>query len=277
MNEKVKEVLTGIIDRFKLGDIPQAIAYTVYPQPDIPCAKWSLLNRLLVFFAGTRDARGFRQWQDAGRWVVKGAKALYILVPYIKKVEAEGNGEEKEVLKGFMAKAVFRYEDTDGKALDLPEMQLPELPLIETARQWGLEVKTIPGNYSLYGYYSPLRKEIALATKEESVFFHELAHCAHEKVKGSLKAGQDALQEIVAELAAQALCRLVGKKPDDTLGNSYRYIESYAAKIEMAPHTACLRVMSETEKVLNLILKGTAEGRKEEAECFAQNVETLAA
>jgi len=41
----------------------------------------------------------------------------------------------------------------------------------------------------------PGRKEIALATVEEGVFFHELAHAAHEKVNGLLKTGQDALQE----------------------------------------------------------------------------------
>ena len=57
------------------------------------------------------------------------------------------------------------------------------------------------------------KKEIALATPERSTFFHELSHTAHEKVKGGLKPRQDSLQEIVAELAAQALCRLVGRRP----------------------------------------------------------------
>jgi hypothetical protein len=33
---------------------------------------------------------------------------------------------------------------------------------------------------------------------------------AHEKVNGNLKAGQDPLQEIVAELSAATLCRMVG-------------------------------------------------------------------
>jgi hypothetical protein len=56
-------------------------------------------------------------------------------------------------------------------------------------------------------YNSSQRKEIAVATPEESVLFHELSHAAHEKVKGSLRKGQDSFQEIVAELAAQALCR----------------------------------------------------------------------
>ena len=83
-----------------------------------------------------------------------------------------------------------------------------------------------------------------------------LSHAADEKVKGSLKAGQDHFQEIVAELAAQALCILVGKQAKDTSGNSYRYIERYAEKAKLSPHSACLKVMSQTEKVINLILNG---------------------
>jgi len=62
--------------------------------------------------------------------------------------------------------------------------------------------------------------------------------------------------EVVAELAGAALSRLVGKDSRDLLGNSYRYIEDYAAKAGVSPLTACIRVMAETEKVINLILKG---------------------
>ena len=60
----------------------------------------------------------------------------------------------------------------------------------------------------------------------------------------------------MAELSAQVLCRLVGKKEKDTMGNSYQYIDGYAAKLKMSAHTACLKVLSDTEKVLTLILKG---------------------
>ena len=49
---------------------------------------------------------------------------------------------------------------------------------------------------------------------------------------------------------------LVGKQGKDTLGNTYRYIERYAEKTKLSPHLACLRVMSQTEKVLKLILNG---------------------
>lgn len=255
MNPNVQKVLETILSTFKSGDIPEAVAYSIYPIPDIPSAKWSLLNRTVMFLSGTEDARGYRQWQQANRYVKKGAKAFYILVPCIYKKKDE-EGEETEFLKGFRCMPVFRYQDTDGEPLDYQQIELPELPLIERAEAWGISVKAVPGNYRYYGYYSSNRKEIGLATKEECVFFHELAHCGHEKIKGKLKSGQDPLQEIVAELSAQALCRVVGKTADKHLGNSYRYIERYAQKIKLSPLSACTKVLGEVEQVLNLILDG---------------------
>jgi len=258
MNDKVKQVLNVILDKFKSGDIPEAVAISMYPIPEIPSAKWSLMNRTLMFLSGTMDGRGYKQWQQVDRFVKKGSEAFHILVPFIKK-HKDDQGDDKQFLIGFGCRPVFRKEDTDGKDLEYETIELPDLPLIERAEEWGISVRAIPGTYRYRGYYSMERKEIALATSEEKTFFHELSHAGHEKVKGSLTGGQDALQEIVAELSAAALCKLVGKQGKDTSGNSYRYIEKYAEKIKMSPYKACLKVMSETEKVLNLILKGEDE------------------
>jgi hypothetical protein len=85
MNGKVKQVLASIVDTFKSGRIPEAVALSSFPVPDIPSAKWSLLNRTLMFLSGTADGRGYRQWQQVNRYVKKGSKAFYILVPFIKK------------------------------------------------------------------------------------------------------------------------------------------------------------------------------------------------
>jgi hypothetical protein len=269
MKDRIRQALDGILERFKSGDIPEAVAYSMYPvADDIPSAKWSMLNRILMFISGTADARGYKQWLSVNRYVKKGSKCFHILVPYIKKVEDEETGEEKEVLVTFMCRPVFRYEDTDGEPLEYKQVELPDLPLLERARQWGISVKAIPGNYRYYGCYSPQRKEIALATPEEKTFFHELSHAAHETVRARLKGGQDSFQEIVAELSAQVLCILVGKEAHDTFGNSYRYIERYAEKAKLTPHSACLKVVSQTEKVLNLILNGK-ENNKDIAEKMA--------
>lgn len=256
MNTNVKAVLTAILETFQSGDIPEAVAYSLFPIPNIPSARWSLINRIVMFLAGTRDARGIRQWNRENRYVKKGSKAFSILVPHLTKTEDTETGEEREVLHGFLAKPVFRYEDTDGEPLDYEQIELPDLPFLERAEEWGIQVQAIPGEYRYKGYYSSAKNLIALATRDECVFFHELAHCAHERIKGSLKNGQDPLQEIVAELSSQALCRLVGKTAGRYLGNSYRYIEGYAEQLHITPYTACLKVMAETEKVVTLILRG---------------------
>ena len=256
MNSKVKEVLDNILDRFKSGDIPEAIAMASYPIADTPSKFWSFTNRTIMFIQGTGDARGFRQWRQAERWVKKGTKAIYILVPCFKKItdEKETNVETSQLVY-FKTAPVFAYEDTEGKPLDYTLIEMPDLPLLEVAKEWGISVKTIPGNYRYYGYFSPTKQEIALASPEEAIFFHELSHAAHEKVKGELKKGQEAMQEIVAELSAQALCNLVGKKANQTFGNSFKYIEKYSKSMKLSPFSACLKALSETEKVINLILQ----------------------
>ena len=254
MIEKVKQTLESIVARFEAGDIPEAIAYSTFPIPNIPAANWSLLNRTLMFIAGTGDARGFKQWKEVNRYVKKGAKAFVILAPRFIKKRAEEEEDEKRILAGFLPVSVFRVEDTEGQRLDYKLIKLPELPLIEVAQEWGILVKAIPGNYRYYGWFSQEQKEICLATKEETVFFHELAHAAHERILGELKKGQDWKQEIVAELSASVLCHLVGKT-SRFLGNHYRYIETYAKEAKLTPIQGCLRVMKDVESVLNLILK----------------------
>ncbi len=48
---------------------------------------------------------------------------------------------------------------------------------------------------------------------------------------------------------------MIGKS-SEYLGQSYIYIETYAQKAELSAAQGCLRVMSDVEKVLNLILEG---------------------
>jgi hypothetical protein len=81
LNDKVRQALESIVQRFKEGDIPNAIAYSMFPIPNIPASRWSLLDRTLMFISGTNDARGFNQWKMVGRHVKKGSKSITILAP----------------------------------------------------------------------------------------------------------------------------------------------------------------------------------------------------
>ena len=76
-----------------------AIIKAMYPFAHIPSENWSLCNRLLMVIAGTIDARGYGQWKEADRYVKKGTKAIYIVVPYIKHKEIDD--EETNRITGF--------------------------------------------------------------------------------------------------------------------------------------------------------------------------------
>jgi len=157
----------------------------------------------------------FRQWKAAGRYVKKGVKSFCILAPKMRKTKRKdenGNEEEAYYLTGFLGVPVFRVEDTEGDPLDYEKLELPPLPLLEIAEAWGIDTQPVGSGNGFYGCFVPDRQLISLASPEESIFFHELSHVAHHRLK-PLKGGQHWNQEIVAELSAAVLCHLVGKKP----------------------------------------------------------------
>jgi antirestriction protein ArdC len=251
MSARISETLSGILQIFKSGPIPEAISYAAFPSLDIPSEQWSYLNRIIMWMNNTNDARGYRQWLEVGRRIKKGAEAFHIFAPRFQR-ERNENGEGDFSLIGYLQVPVFRYEDTEGEPLIYAKTQINSFHLIERAREWGLDVRAVSANGKYWGSYGG--GYIKLATPEETVFFHELAHHAHKLVSGKLKKKQDWKQEIVAELSAEALSRILGLQKDTT-GNSYRYIESYAAQAGLTPVAACLQVLSDTEKVLKLILQ----------------------
>ena len=266
--QKARETLHRLLVAFEQGTVSDALAHTCIPPLDIPSSRWSFNNRLLVFLADTADARGIGQWKQAGRWPRKGSKAFYILAPLTarQKVEDEqGETQERAVTVGFKAVPVFRLEDTDGKPVDYPPTIPAELPpLIDVAQSWGVKVRYAPRMAGHYGYFTPgEKKEIVLCTHDEDVFFHELAHAAHERLRGRLEGGQHWDQEIVAELSAATLMHQYGRHPQD--GRAYQYIRGYAQKAGKNPHQACLSVLDQVQQILNLIIQSHREPAAEAA------------
>jgi len=256
--QKAQEQLDKILEAFETGVVPEAISKSMLPALDVPMNRWSLNNRILAFFAGTADARGVKQWRDAGRWPRKGSKAFCILVPiHAKKKEMDeetGEETERQILIGFKCCPVFAAEETDGKQpLVYPDLEPPEPPpLCGVAEAWGLEVKYLPGNEAYYGFYSPDRSEIGLCTHDAQTFFHELAHAAHHKALGALRPSQDWQQEVTAELTAATLMHLYGERLND--GYSYQYIRRYAEKAKKDVRRACMAVVADVGRCLELIL-----------------------
>ena len=199
--EAVDKALAHVLALFESGELPEAVARTTIArlESDSPVSSWSLGNRLLVLMAGTEDARGFNQWKQAGRHVVKGAHAFYILAPSTRKVTDTDavTGEEvsRTAVVGFVGVPVFSFESTEGEPIVRPDyrpVQLP--PLLDVAERLGVSVKWLPASGAGYGYYTRTREEIVLCSGDEPVFFHELGHAAHQRVLErsgrALKGGQ---------------------------------------------------------------------------------------
>jgi len=263
--EKAEASLNKVIEAFRDGTIAEKCATATFPMPEIPAANWTLNNRWLAFAqTGEADCRGFRQWKTAGRSVRKGERSAYILRPMMAKGRSEdaaGEDEEQRCV-GFAPVAVFAAGQTEGEPLEYQDVKVPDLPLLYVARAWGIDVSAQPFVGRFLGRFQRRmidnsEQRIILCSPDAEVFLHELTHASHSRVRGGLKPGQDPIQEIVAELGAEVLRRIVGADKDSS-GNAYAYIERYAAEKELTVLDACLRVLHETAKVVGLILE-TAE------------------
>jgi antirestriction protein ArdC len=199
----------------------------------------------------------------AGR-VRKGAKAVRILAPRTRKVREQdaetGEDRERTLTVGFVGVPVFRIEDTEGAPLEPVDYRPATFPpLFEVAERLGVDVAWAAFVARFRGYYSPGDDRILLCSHDERTFLHELAHAAHRRVLESrgatLKGGQDPAQEIVAEVVAATLCKLLDL--DGYLPHSRDYVASYAGK--GGPARAAMRVLADVQAVLLLLLEGDAE------------------
>lgn len=267
----VEATLDRVVELFETGDVPKAVAFATFPSANLPSAKWSLRNRVLMLLAGTTDARGFKQWQDVDRHVTKGSKAVHILGPCLvpdKSKPPGPDGRPQMRLIGFRAIPVFRVEDTSGEPVEHANPVVPSHPLMDVAEAWGVRVTGHGFGGGAYGWTDG-SKVIGLCTAEEGVFFHELAHCADSRNVGKLKGGQDVAQELVAELAACTLAKLVGREVVRT-ERSARYLQNYAREWfpdlseREAVRKACERILSRCCRAVETILMA--------AECPAESI-----
>jgi len=255
--DKVKAAMTKILKLFEEDNL-EVMARAVFKKPEgstylKPSDNWSFINRMLMLIEDTEDARGFKQWKDAGRSVMKGSKAFYIFAPKMAKIHDDTNNEDKAILTGFLTIPVFKYGDTEGEPLpDAPKYNF-EIPadFTEIVKELGLKVKAMAFSGSHYGYYSSAQKLIVTCTPEVKTFLHELSHAVDDKLSGyKLKGGQHDDQEVTAEFSAAVISHMMGYKI--ALGNSKKYIESYSLKELMHQLNRC-------EKVISYIMERTTK------------------
>ncbi len=263
-NPKIKEAMDTLLKMFNEENLDK-VARAVFRGDSIPADKWSFLNRLLMYLNNTEDARGFRQWQQVGRYVKKGSKAFYIIAPVTRKITSEKTlesgeaiREEKTVLAGFKGIPVFRIEDTDGAPIIRDEYRV-NIPceFNDIIQELGLKVQPVRFCGTAYGSYNLLNKEIRLASPDIEVFLHELSHAIDDRLRG-LKPGQKNDQEVTAEFSAAVIAHLMGYKIP--LGNVREYIEQYSFK-------ELMNCLARIEKIVSYVIERTTAGVKQPVVC----------
>ena len=255
--QKANLELDKLVQLFSSTQLPDMCAMALINAPERPSSKWSMGNQLLMVIAGTADARGYKQWLDVGRHVKAGAKAFRILGPVIIKKPLETNKEEEsvEVLVGFRAIPVFRYEDTEGEELPTYTPRNPP-PLLDVASRFGMRVNYLRLSAGVYGMTDYERQVITLATEDWTVFFHELAHALHRSFEPKSGHGQEPEAEAIAQLVAGTLARLYERPAD---GFSWTYIASQAGSGNpQQVGRLCMHVLDRAKNVLDLIYETTA-------------------
>lgn len=277
----IQNAIDHLLSMFQSGDMPERVAFSIIHRREgesaIPSDRWSLSNQIIMWSNGTTDARGYRQWQQANRYVKKGSSPFYILAPLMKKKTelnpVTGKEEERFILIGFRAVPVFRYEDTDG--MELPEREhyepkeLP--PFWDVAEKLGIKTSFAPLYRNALGTFRPGSNSIQLYATDAQVYFHELSHALHNTFR-DLKKLDKAVCEVTAEFSSLVLCELQGIKGYERQG--LEYLADYAKTTADKPEAVIRKlnsVMNDVEKIINIVIDTTEDKIpiKEEAPAVA--------
>ena len=96
----------------------------------------------------------------------------------------------------------YEYQTTQGYVLK-------DYTAKKIAKKMGLTVRYSDMS-GLHGYYHTVNKEIVLATSDQTVFFHELAHAIDHKLNADFNKQSKAKCEAVAELTSCVIARMYG-------------------------------------------------------------------
>jgi hypothetical protein len=257
ISDKAQASINKVIAKFQSGDIsPISRVLRIQLDPKAPARFWSLSNKVLAFIqAEELDCRGYMQWQQLGRSVKHGSKAVYIVRPLTVKKTKEEDGEQKDYVAciGFSTFPVFAASDTEG-GTEISQYQPMELPpLLDIAKQFNISVDYVPVAPDRYGDTNINGNKIRLGSKDPSVFFHELTHAIHARINGGLKGGQQVDQEVIAEFCATVLMDFYGFT--DHTGNAWDYISHYAEE----PLLAITKALGTVEQVMSVLLNENSE------------------
>ena len=213
---------------------------------------YSFRNTMLIYIQNPEASyvKGFKAWNQLGRYVKKGAKGLAILAPCYRKVEdfkepenkseyqdSEGEKVIKRVISGFKVTYVFDIADTDGSDEYLPvlvkglagnseqEQEIYEKLKAFISTEHPVQEVTgtaSKGSYNLATGVISVRSDVEYLQKIKTLL-HEFAHAIDFAMHPEEDISRNR-RELIAESVAYVVSMRLGL---DTSRYSISYIKSW--------------------------------------------------
>ena len=240
---------------------------------------YSFGNTILIYSQNPQATyvRGYKAWNQLGRYVKRGSKGLAILAPCFKKVEdfkkpedkavyqdAEGKKETKRIISGFRVTYVYDIADTDGSDEYLPvlvkglagnsdaEKEIYDRLLAFISTEHTVKEVTgtaSKGSYNLDTGVICVRNDLEYLQKIKTLL-HEYAHAIDFKMHPEPDVSRNR-RELIAESVAFVVSMRLGL---DTSSYSMSYIKSWLKDADE------LKIIADTvQKVSARIINNLAE------------------
>lgn len=272
MNEKTKDftelyakVTDEIIKQMEAGIIPWKKGWKAISGAYNAKSKkyYAFINQLALGKVGAYAS--FKQWQELGAKINKGAKASYVIEWFYKEykftdTETDDDGNETKTERKYKkwyprVYPVFHESQVTGwTAPELDEIEKPDP--IQAAEDVITNYETFSGirriirnEQSEKAYYSPVADYIQVPMLEQyenaseyySTLFHEITHSTGHSSR--LDRGLDnklaafgsqdySKEELVAELGAAMCCTRLGIDTPDTTTNSAAYLQGWLKQLK---------------------------------------------
>ncbi len=210
--------------------------------------QYSYRNKILIQSQNPKASlvAGYRAWQDKGRQVQRGEKALKIFVPSLAaKKDKDGNysrdkeGNVIKEVKGFYLASVYDVRQTEGEPIPKPIYELEENINNPQKFDWYIKAITklspVPIQFSeikgtAKGFFVPSEKQITIRpgmseSQTIKTMLHEITHSIlHDNNVPVFGSSEYARQEIEAESVAYMIANSLGI---ETQEYSFGYLASW--------------------------------------------------
>ncbi|QLF89383.1 ArdC-like ssDNA-binding domain-containing protein [Lactococcus lactis] len=210
--------------------------------------QYSYRNKILIQGQNPKASlvAGYRAWQDKGRQVQRGEKALKIFVPNLAaKKDKDGKylrdkeGNVIKEVKGFYLASVYDVRQTEGEPIPKPIYELEENINNPQKFDWYIkaitELSPVPIQFSeikgtAKGFFVPFEKQITIRpgmseSQTIKTMLHEVTHSIlHNNDVPVFGSPEYARQEIEAESVAYMVANSLGIETQDY---SFGYLASW--------------------------------------------------